>query len=146
VSLSLYPFSLAPAPFDIVWCCFPEIENPKIPGPKARPGLVRQSFQDEEGNAWVRVIYGTSKDPYRSSPYDFNVAQLSEMDMCGLKQATRFQLDKQMRLPWSREYFACLTGKPTPIIGHMSPHLQRLFQEQASWLQNEIGRDIPDIE
>ena len=136
VTYDFFPFSTAPAPYDVVWSNFPTIENPHMPAPKPRPALVRQAFQDQDGNPWVKVVYGTSKDPYRGGPTDFSVVTLPEMQVCGLKQATRFRLDRELELPWSREFFECLVGKPTPIIGHMPDYEVRKLQIQIAYLQN----------
>lgn len=139
MSYKFYPFSTAPAPYDIVWCRFPTIEEPVLPAAKARPGLIRQAFQDQEGNAWVRVVYGTSVDPYKATLTDFTVATLPEMNVCGLKQATRFSLVREIDLPWSKEFFECLGDKPTPIIGHM-PHYEVVkLQTQISFMQQRIA-------
>lgn len=115
------------------------IEQPKLPGPKSRPALVRQAFQDQDGNAWVRVVYGTSKDPYLNSPTDFSVLTIPEMNVCGLKQATRFRLDREVTLPWSREFFECIPDKPTPILGHMPDYEVRKLQTQIAYLQQLIA-------
>jgi hypothetical protein len=110
-----------------------------MPAEKPRPALVRQAFQDQDGNAWVKVVYGTSVDPYKSSITDFTVATLAEMNVCGLKCATRFRLDREIELPWSREFFECLADKPTPIIGHMPSYEVRKLQTQIAYLQQKIA-------
>ncbi len=135
VSDNFYPFSSAPAPYDIVWSRFPYVESPKIPGPKPRPALVKQAFADQSGNPWVRVVYGTSKDPYSNSLVHFSILTLAEMNVCGLKQATRFDLSREMTLPWSRDFFECLADKPTPIIGHMPDYEVKKLQTQMAYLQ-----------
>jgi len=135
VAYSFYPFSTAPAPFDIVWSLFPTVEEPQLPGPKPRPALVRQAFQDQDGNAWVKVVYGTSRDPYRASITDFSILTIPEMNVCGLKCATRFRLDREVTLPWAREFFGCLPGKPTPILGHMPQYEVKKLQTQIAYLQ-----------
>ena len=106
-----------------------------MPGPKPRPALVRQAFQDQDGQAWVKVVYGTSKNPYRAAMTDFSVVTMPEMNACGLKCATRFRLDREVTLPWAREFFGCLPGKPTPIIGHMPQYEVRKLQTQVAYLQ-----------
>ncbi|HEY8604988.1 hypothetical protein [Tsuneonella suprasediminis] len=114
------------------------MEEPALPAEKSRPGLVRQAFQDQTGNAWVKVVFGTSKDPYNPSLTSFTVATLPEMNMCGLKCATRFRLDRELTLPWTREFFECLPGKATPIIGHMPDYEIRKLQTQIAYLQQQI--------
>jgi hypothetical protein len=110
-----------------------------LPGEKPRPALVRQAFADQDGNPWVSVVYGTSKDPYSNSLMHFSVVTLPEMDICGLKQATRFDLTRVMTLPWSREFFECLPGKPTPIMGHMPDYEIRKLQTQIAYLQKMLA-------
>lgn len=139
MSEGYYPFSTAPAPYDIVWCHFPTIEEPSLPAEKPRPALVRQAFQDQDGNAWVRVVFGTSVDPYRADLTDFTVATLAEMNMCGLKCATRFRLDRELDLPWTKEYFTCLPGKQLPIIGHMPEYEVRKLQTQIAYFQQKFA-------
>lgn len=139
VDRTFYPFSTAPAPFDIVWSRFPYVEKPNCPAPKARPALVRQAFADQDGNPWVEVVYGTSRDPYSNSLVHFSIVTLAEMDVCGLKQATRFDLNRTMNLPWSREFFECLPGKPTPIIGHMPSYEVKKLQTQIAYLQKKLS-------
>jgi hypothetical protein len=139
VSYDYYPFSTAPAPFDVVWSRFPYVEQPDLPGEKPRPALVRQAFADQDGNPWVMVVYGTSRDPYSNSLVHFSIVTLPEMNMCGLKQATRFDLNRAIKLPWSREFFECLSGKPTPIIGHMPDYEIRKLQTQIAYLQRMLA-------
>jgi hypothetical protein len=138
VSYNFYPFSTAPAPYDIVWSRFPTVEEPALPAEKSRPGLIRQAFQDQDGNAWVRAVYGTSVDPYRATLVDFTIATIAEMNVCGLKQATRFCLNRELELPWSKEFFECLPLKPTPIIGHMPQYEVVKLQTQISFMQQRM--------
>jgi hypothetical protein len=139
VSYDFYPYSTAPAPYDIVWCRFPTVEEPDFPAEKPRPGLIRQALQDQSGNAWVKVVYGTSVDPYRATLKDFTIATLTEMNVCGLKQATRFCLDREMTLPWAKEFFECLRDKHLPIIGHMPQYEVIKLQTQISFLQQRVA-------
>lgn len=133
---SFYPFSTAPAPFDVVWSRFPLMETPDLPAQKARPALVKVAFADQNGNPWVTVVYGTSKAPYKSGLEYFTVATLSEMNQCGLRCATRFDLSREMTLPWAREFFTCIGGKPLPIIGHLPDYEVKKLQTQISYLQH----------
>lgn len=130
-----FPLSTAPAPYDIVWCRFPYVEDPGVPGPESHPGLVRQAFADQDGNPWVRVVYGTSVDPMRTGRNYFTVAKMSEMDICGLYRATRFCLDRCMELPWGPDYFQPLPRAGTIILGKLSDYAIRLLQIQVSYNQ-----------
>jgi hypothetical protein len=62
---------------------------------KARPALVKQAFADQDGQPWVTVVYGTSVKPFKGRE-NFTVAKLIDMDMCGLKCATRFCMDGRL--------------------------------------------------
>lgn len=130
-----YPLSTAPAPYDIVWCRFPYVEEPDTPAEVSHPGLIRQAFADNEGNPWVRVVYGTSVDPLRRGVEYFTVAKLSELDACNLKCATRFCLGRTMELPWSREYFTCLPRQTFPVVGRLTDYAIYILQLQISYYQ-----------
>ena len=84
----------------------------------------------------MRVVYGTSVDPFRKGLEYFSVANLVDMEICGLKCATRFCLARHAELPWGPDFFDIQDGRQTPIIGHLSQHLQRLLQVQVSYWQN----------
>lgn len=139
-SYSFYPFSTAPAPYDVVWSRFPLIETPDIPAPKARPALVKVAFADQDGDPWVTVVYGTSKAPYKRGLEYFTVATLSEMNQCGLKCATRFDISREATLPWAREFFTCIGGKALPIIGHLPDYEVKKLQTQISYLQHLVAK------
>lgn len=134
---TFYPLSMSPAPYDTVWCRFPFAEEPDLPAPKARPGLIRQAFADQDGNPWVRVVYGTSVDPYRGGNENFTIAKLDDMDMCGLKCATRFCLTRTAELPYCEEFFETAPSCKSPILGHLSQYQQRILQIQVSFLQSK---------
>lgn len=134
---SFYPLSTVPAPYDIVWCRFPYNEKPDFPAPEHHPGLIRQSFADQDGNPWVRVVYGTSVDPFKAGNEYFTVANLPQMDMCGLKCATRFCLARHAELPWGPDFFDIHEGRSSPIIGHLSERLQYILQVQVSYWQQD---------
>lgn len=145
VEYDFYPFSTLPAPYDIVWSRFPNTEDPALPAPKPRPALVRQAFQDDQGRPWVRAVFGTSQDPYRSTFADFTIATLAEMNMCGLKCATRFRLDRELDMPWSREFFDTLPGKGTPIIGHMPDWEIKKLQTQIAFFQHLVAERMAQL-
>lgn len=134
-----FPISLLPAPYDLVWCRFPDVENPKLPGPKARPALVRRSFIDQDGNPHVEVAFGTSKDPCRTSLSDFTISKMSEMDACGLWYATRFRLDRTMVLPYTDEFFEVRSDCRSPVIGQLTEYAIRLLQVQMAYYQQSLS-------
>lgn len=84
----------------------------------------------------MRVVYGTSVDPFRKGDEYFVVSKMQEMDMCGLKCATRFCIDRHAELPWGTDYFDAHEGCASPTIGHLSDWGQRLLQMQVSYWQH----------
>lgn len=132
---SFLPFSTLPAPCNIVWCRFPYVEEADRPGPKPRPALVKRASSDQDGNPWVHLAYGTSSDPFRKSLDDFTVANIGEMDECGLWCATRFRLDRVALLPWSSEFFPDAPGRSTPVMGRLSQHGVNLLRHQSALRQ-----------
>lgn len=103
-----------------------------------RPGLVRQSFADHDGNPWVEVAYGTSRDPFAKGYENFTVSNTVEMNLAGLHRATRFRLDRTATLPWAAEYFVPRLPFPTPVIGRLSAHMVKLLQVQMAYYQKSL--------
>lgn len=117
-----YPVETHPRSLDIVWCKFPSNENPKRPGPKSRPALVRSVvLAASHTQAWVEVVYGTSRATKQSHPNDLHIVKSAEIDKCGLLKVTCFVLDRTALLPWSPEYFVKRPDDGVgPIVGHLS--------------------------
>jgi hypothetical protein len=139
VSGIYYPVSTLPAPFDIVWCRFPEHPDLGEPGPKPRPGLVRNVATDDEGFGEVQLVFGTTTLKMTSRRFDFFVTKQSEMDSCGLYRATRFDLDCVAWIPWASEWFDVLPGYSSPVIGHLTANGIKLLQVSLSLKQ---GRSL----
>ena len=114
------PVHTIPNSLDIVWCRFPELPITK-PGPKARPGLVRAvQLSQDHTHARVEVCYGTSKLKKSMYPYDLFIENAAQLTLLGLSQATRFELERTVFLPWAKEFFECRDGSKTPVIVHLS--------------------------
>lgn len=112
-----YPLHALPRSLDIVWCRFPELDITK-PGPKDRPGLVRSvALNKDHTKARLEVCYGTSKLKKSLYPFDLYIENAARMTEHGLAQATRFELDRTLYLPWAKEFFQPKDG--TLIIGHL---------------------------
>lgn len=110
-----------PQPLDIVWCNFPERENPKRPGPKSRPALVRRWIESDQGLIYVEVAYGTTRENPLSAPYDLHIQNSGEIDKCGLLRHTCFILDRMAMLPWAPEYFCVRKDDGAgPIVGRLT--------------------------
>ena len=126
---SYFPLSTIPAPYDIVWCRFPAHDALGDPGPKPRPAIVLNCALDNDaGEGEVQLVYGTSKLKFDRRPRDFFVTNLAEMDACGLHLATRFDLDNIAWIPWAKEWFSVIAGYQSPVIGHLTPHQQKLLE------------------
>jgi len=69
----------------------------------------------------VEVTYGSSKIKPNRREVDLIIANYEEMIAAGLPQATRFDLDRNITLPWCKEFFPCREGDSTPIVGHLAP-------------------------
>lgn len=137
LSWDFFPFSTVPAPTSIVWCRFPYVEEVDRPGPKSRPAIVKRASADQDNNPWVHVAYGTSKAVFRSGMNHFIVANMADMDACGLYCATRFRLDRVALLPWASEFFTDAPGRQSPVMGKLSDHQVRLLRHQSTMLQRQ---------
>ena len=144
VGFTSYPLSTLPAPYDVVWCRFPEHSSLGNPGPKARPALVKNVATTVHGTGEVHLVYGTTNLKLNSRTFDFYVTNAAEMDACGLFKATRFDLDIVAWIPWALEWFETLPGYTSPIIGHLSPHGIKMLQLTASYKQANLGTTDDD--
>ena len=123
-----YPASTLPALYDIVWCHFPEHHALDQPSPKGRPALiVKTATEDNDEKPQIRAVYGTSNLKIGKRPLDFYVrGKLAELDICGLFQTTRFDMDRRLWVPWAEEFFACPSPDyQTPVMGHLSPNAMK---------------------
>jgi hypothetical protein len=125
-----YSIHSIPSPLDIVWCHFPEEHDYEKPGPKPRPGLVRAvRLNRERTRAEVDVTYGTSRTKSFERPSDFIIANAADLSAMGLPQATRFDLDKTIWLPWAVEWFTPRTHGQSPVIGTLTQEYRRYLAE-----------------
>lgn len=125
---TFYPVSTLPAALDIVWCRFPSHLDLGNPGPKQRPGLVAETAVSENNEPEVHVIYGTSKLKHQTRKFDFFVENMNDMHVAGLYQATRFDMDQHLWLPWAEEFFIPPSAQySNPAIGHLSENSKELL-------------------
>lgn len=122
-----------PAPASIVWCEFPESEDLGRPGPKSRPALVFKAryADDPPGDRfYVLVAYGTSVTKAGDRPHDFMIGNAVVLDILRLPQATRFDLDRVLWLPWARPFFNARSGErySTPVVSVLPEEMQRVLQ------------------
>ncbi|MBP7606992.1 MAG: type II toxin-antitoxin system PemK/MazF family toxin [Giesbergeria sp.] len=114
-------FRPLPAPGDIVWCHFPQSLGE--PGPTPRPALVVGVSPTDHA---VMVVYGTSQKTDKIYPGEFvldpNDAGFPDS---GLSYRTKFNLNAQVKLPFSHEWFEKAPGFaghiPLPKMGVLHP-------------------------
>jgi hypothetical protein len=123
-----FPISTLPAPYEIVWCRFPDDLNDPEPSPKPRPGLVRSVAILDDGTGEVEVAYGTTNLKLNTRPFDLIISKASEMNACGLYRATRFDLETTAWLPWDTEWFEILPDYFSPVIGKLTGEAVRLLE------------------
>jgi hypothetical protein len=126
-----YSIHSIPRPLDIVWCHFPEFQHdPSKPGPKPRPALVRAvRLNSERTRAEVEVTYGTSRTKSFERPYDLIIANAEDRIAMGLPQATRFDLDLTIWLPWAEEWFKSRSHGQSAVIGSLTPKYRQMLAE-----------------
>ncbi len=123
-----YPVTTLPAALTVVWCRFPDHLDLGKPGPKERPALVAETGITENDEPVVHVIYGTSKLKLGKRRFDFYVTNYQDMHDAGLFQATRFDLDLHLWLPWAEEFFIPPSAKyENPAIGSLSENSRELL-------------------
>lgn len=132
-----------PAAFSIVWCRFPLDERPDEPGRTLRPCLVRASYTAEamfDGRrrviGLIDTVYGTKQVDKFPPPGGFHIDREEDKRELGLIHDTVFNLDKVLRLAWTKTYFG--PGKSGALF---DARLNRRLREalRAQWLDH-IGR------
>ena len=101
-----------PEPGDLVWCKWPHKEKPGVPGPVARPTLVRETAILEEGKTGIQygaitISYGTGEYGERHIGWDLIIGPHARAKALGLHKTTRIALDSWNRktLIWCSEFF-----------------------------------------
>jgi hypothetical protein len=112
---------------DIVWCRFPENRG-IAPGPKARPALVIQVFDDQAPRFFVKVVYGTSQktDQLRSGEFLIARQEAAAFRLSGLSYPTKFNFRNAVELPFNDDWFRPPPGTPhgpIPKLGVLHPSL-----------------------
>jgi hypothetical protein len=139
------PVSTLPAPLDVVWCRFPVDLDLGNPGPKQRPGLVAKTALDADGCPTVLVVYGTSNLKHATRKFDMFVENFRDMHEAGLYQATRFDMDRHLWLPWAEEFFQPPSAQyANPAIGHLSENSQELLRIVLDLRRKELWPNLGD--
>lgn len=120
---------LEPIAGEIVWCHFPDNVHPK---PKARPALILASKEDDDGEIFVAVAYGTSQKTQRLYRGEFLIAKEQNpiaYRSAGLSYDTKFNLTNAIELPFNAQYFSVPPHAPfgqNPKMGTLHPSMVRI--------------------
>lgn len=128
----------------ITLCRFPYDENSTIPGPKVRPAIVLDV--EKVGNR-VMVCYGTGQ-AHHVKLSDLRPDQVGVLDghhvrALGLEEATVFDLNRTVFLPYDTAWFKAAPSRSSPIIGNVKscgPVRQQLL---AAMTYSGLGHLLP---
>ena len=118
-----------PVAGDIVWCHFPDHIHPK---PKPRPALILTTQEDDEGQIFVTVAYGTSQKTNRFYNGEFRITKTDHpaaYASAGLSYDTKFDLKSALELPFNDDWFSVPPHAPhgqIPKLGTLHPSMVRI--------------------
>lgn len=118
-----------PAAGDIVWCHFPGNVHPE---PKARPGLIVSTKEDNDGMIFVSVAYGANRKTDRPYGGEFRITKGEHAvayASAGLSYDTKFDLNKVLDLPFNGDHFSVPPNAPhgqIPKLGTLHPSMVRI--------------------
>ncbi|MFY9138733.1 type II toxin-antitoxin system PemK/MazF family toxin [Zwartia sp.] len=119
----------APTAGEIVWCHFPDAINHK---PKARPSLIITTKEDDLGQIYVTVAYGTSQKLNRLFSGEFQITKAEHPAAyisAGLSYDTKFDFRNTLELPFNDVYFSVPAMAPfgqNPQLGILHPSMTRI--------------------
>lgn len=119
----------SPTAGEIVWCHFPDAINLK---PKPRPSLIIATKEDEVGQLFVTVAYGTSKKLNRLFSGEFQITKAENPAAyisAGLSYDTKFDFRNTLELPFNDDYFSVPVMAPygqNPQLGILHPSMTRI--------------------
>ena len=126
-----------PEPGDLLWCKWPQREALGVPGPVARPVLVRDAAILEDtvtGRQYgaLTVSYGTGTIEPQHIGFDLIIGPHTRAIELGLHKMTRFALDLRNRktLIWCSEYFV-----PNDYLSVRSIHIGKLGDMEVDQLR-----------
>jgi hypothetical protein len=120
---------------DIVWCHFPHLPATE-PGPKPRPALVVQVFEDSVVRYRVLVAYGTSQkiQTLRTGEFLVSARDSAAYRLSGLSFDTKFSMKDLVELAYNQQWFKvpphCPHGQ-LPKLGMLHPSLVQ--RAAAAW-------------
>ena len=120
---------------DIVWCLFPRLPALEA-GPKPRPALIIQVFEDDSPCHRVLVAYGTSQktDALRAGEFLVGQSMGEPYRLADLSFDTKFNLGACVELDYNDLWFRAPPAAPfgqRPKLGLLHASLMRSFQ--AAW-------------
>lgn len=126
---------------DIVSCRFPLDEQPRLPGPKARPALVLNVRYAPDLHTWlVLVAYGTSKiDARRGAGDEFTLTRPESLKPASLHQPTKFVVSRYRELPFDNDFFQ-FNRHQTAVLGSLAPHDRVRLEELCTHLSRRAPR------
>lgn len=118
-----------PVAGEIVWCHFPDHIHPK---PKPRPALILATQEDDEGQIFVTVAYGTRQKTNRLYNGEFRITKTDHpaaYASAGLSYDTKFDLKSALELPFNDDWFSAPPHAPhgqIPKLGTLHPSMVRI--------------------
>jgi len=125
---------------DIVWCNFPNSTQPK---PKSRPALALSTIEDDDGQLFVCVAYGTSQKTNRLFRGEFLIANSQNpisYRSAGLSYDTKFDLNNHIELPYNDDYFSIPPMAPfgqNPKLGILHPSMVKVAAAAFQSIQDK---------
>lgn len=120
-----------PLPGDIVWCYFPNNLTTES-AQKPRPALVLSVLKEPKHphECGVLVVYGTSQRVTTLYAGEFVITRVEgeAYREAGLSYDTKFNMGRQVKLPFNNRYFDVPPGAPhgqQPKLGILHPSLIR---------------------
>ena len=108
-----------------MWCLFPETLG--TPGPKPRPALVLQVFDDDAPEFWVQAVYGTSQKVNKLYRGEFLISNtnVAAFRLAGLSYPTKFDFKHRLDLPYNNEWFGVAPASTVqnPVLGTLHSSL-----------------------
>ena len=131
----------APTAGEIVWCHFPDAITLK---PKPRPSLILITREDDLGQIYVTVAYGTSQKLNRLFSGEFQITKAEHPAAyisAGLSYDTKFDFRNVLELPFNNIYFSVPAMAPygqNPQLGILHPSMTRIAAAAFSAARKKI--------
>lgn len=97
---------------------------------------MKRTFEDQDGQPWLHVVYGTSQDvgdgfgTFKIKGYDVGYLGLT-------KDPTTFCLWRIAEVPYASEFFPAYVGA-TPTAYPMHPSMAHRFSTEAAYYEHQM--------